>query len=70
MTALVRAIEGLEGCDDEEEEDENHQASMTNAYILVAAGAKLDTQVRITARCHGRIGGSTGRCEKDGAVQA
>ena len=70
MTALMRAIESLGVVIDDEEEDENHQASMTNAYILVAAGAKLDTQVHTTASRHGRVGGSTGRCEKDGAVQA
>ena len=50
MTALMRAIASLEGCDDEEdEEDEKRRASMTNVYILVAAGAKLEIKARIAA---------------------
>ena len=47
MTALMRAIASLEGCDDDE--DKNRRASMTNVYILVAAGAKLEIKARIAA---------------------
>ena len=51
MTALMRAIESLEDCNEnkDEEEDENRRASMTNVYILVAAGAKLEIKARIAA---------------------
>ena len=45
MTALMRAIKSLKDCDD----DENHRASITNVYILVAAGAKLEMKVCIIA---------------------
>lgn len=53
MTALMWAIKSSDNCDD----DEDPCASVANAFILVAAGAKLELKVRMVVSWHWGLAG-------------